>query len=434
MQRILSFDQTPPLSAPLRFFLSAPLFSMVAAALLFWQGPEALASRWSPFTLALTHLMTLGFLASAMLGAMMQILPVVAGIMLPRPRLTAVVVHTFLTAGTALLAAAFWLSQAVLFKLALVCLVSAFGWLLAAAAIGLVQAPAPGAAATVAAIRLALAALLITVLLGAALASAFAWPIALPLILMTELHVTWGLLGWVGLLVIGVAFQVVPMFLVTPLYPSRMTRWLAALLFALLVLWSSIEVLVPAPPSWPTALVSSLIAITMMIFAATTLYLLWRRKRPHADAPTLFWRTAMISLLACTGLWIASPAIVPATHPLTLGALFIIGFGYSAVNGMLYKIVPFLVWYHAQNEVAIGSRTVPSVKNILPDTIATKQFWCHLAALLLLVGATLWPVLLTRVAAGALCLSSGWLAFNLFHAAQVYWRIKRTARLALVAP
>ena len=434
MQRILSFDQTPPLSAPLRFFLSAPLFSMGAAALLLWQGPDALASRWSPFTLALTHLLTLGFLANAMLGALIQILPVVAGILLPRPRLTAAVVHTFLTAGTALLATAFWLSQAVLFQLALVCLVTAFGWLLAAAAIGLMQTPAPGAAATVAAIRLALAALLVTVLMGATLAGAFAWPIALPLIVMTNLHVAWGLLGWVGLLVIGVAFQVVPMFLVTPLYPGKMTRWLAALLFLLLALWSSIEVFVPAPPSWPAALVSALIAITVMMFAATTLYLLWRRKRPHADAPTLFWRTAMVSLLACAGLWFAPPAIVPASRSLTLGVLFIVGFGYSAINGMLYKIVPFLVWYHAQNRVAIGCRTVPSVKNILPDSIAIKQFWCHLAALLLLVGATLWPVPLTRVAAGALCLSSGWLAVNLFRAAQVYWRIDRALRSPLVTP
>ncbi|HCE10538.1 MAG TPA: hypothetical protein DIT28_03390 [Oxalobacteraceae bacterium] len=434
MQRILSFDQTPPFSVPLRFFLTAPLFSMLAAALLFWQGPEAFTSRWSPFMLALTHLMTLGFLASAMIGALIQILPVVAGISLPRPRLTAGVVHTFLSAGTALLAAAFWLSRAVLFRLALVCLVLAFGWLLVAAAIGLRQAPAPGATATVAAIRLALAALLITVLLGTTLGSAFAWPLALPLILLANLHVAWGLLGWLALLVIGVAFQVVPMFLVTPLYPRHVTRWLAALLFLLLVLWSLTEVILQGHPRWPAMLVSALIVASLTLFGATTLYLLWRRKRPKADATTLFWRTSMASLLACAVLWTVSSALVPASHSLTLGILLIVGFGYSAINGMLYKIVPFLAWYHAQNEVAIGCRTVPSVKKILPDSVAVKQFWCHLAALLLLVAATLWPVMLTRVAAFALCVSSGWLAFNVIHAVRIYWRISRDAALAVVVP
>lgn len=432
MQRILSFDQTPPLSVPLRFFLSAPLFSIAAAVLLFWQGPEALISRWSPFTLALTHLMTLGFLASAMLGALIQILPVVAGILIPRPQLTASVVHALLTAGTVLLAAAFWLSHPVLFKLALLFLVSAFGWLLVATAIGLWQAHAPDATATVAAIRLALAALLITILLGATLGSALAWPLALPLILLTNLHALWGLLGWVGLLIVGVAFQVVPMFLVTPLYPRQVTRRLAAVLFLLLVLWSMTEVILQGQPRWPATLASALIATSLIVFATTTLYLLWRRKRPKADATTLFWRTAMASLLGCAALWIMSTAIDLASLPTTLGMMFIVGFGYSAINGMLYKIVPFLVWYHLQSEVAGGSKIVPSAKQILPDGIAVKQFWCHLAALLLLVAATLWPTPLTRVAAFVLCVSSGWLALNLFNAARVYRRIKRVAALALV--
>src|SRR5690606_38013053 len=100
MQRALSFTRSPPLSVPLRFFLNAPLFALLAAVLLLWAGPEALQSRWTPYTLALTHLLTLGVLGSAMAGAMMQILPVATGIHVLKPRLTAVVVHALLTAGT----------------------------------------------------------------------------------------------------------------------------------------------------------------------------------------------------------------------------------------------------------------------------------------------------------------------------------------------
>src|SRR3546814_20727384 len=72
---------------------------------------------------------------------------------------------------------------------------------------------------TVSAISLAITALLITVLLGTTLAGSFAWSYALPFMLLTNLHVVWGLSGWVGLLIIGVAFQVVPMFQVTAVYP-----------------------------------------------------------------------------------------------------------------------------------------------------------------------------------------------------------------------
>src|SRR3569833_968532 len=81
----LSFEQAPPFSLPLQFFLSAPLF-LLAAALLVVMDPALLASRWTPQALALTHALTLGFLALAMLGALMQMLPVVAGSPLPRPR------------------------------------------------------------------------------------------------------------------------------------------------------------------------------------------------------------------------------------------------------------------------------------------------------------------------------------------------------------
>jgi hypothetical protein len=59
MQRALSLDDTPALSVPLRFLLAAPWFGAAAGALLLWQGSAALATRWVPGTVALTHLMTL---------------------------------------------------------------------------------------------------------------------------------------------------------------------------------------------------------------------------------------------------------------------------------------------------------------------------------------------------------------------------------------
>lgn len=431
MQRSLSFDQAPPLAAPLRYFLSAPLFALTAAVLLFWQGPEALASRWSPFTLALTHLLTLGFLAMSMIGALLQILPVVAGVVIPRSNLTARGVHVLLTCGTVLLAGAFWWSQPILFKLALLFLGAAFGWFLSACAAGLWHACETAPTATVKAIRMSIAALMITILLGLSLASAFAWPLGLPLMLLTDLHVVWGLLGWVGLLVVGVAYQVVPMFQVTPLYPRPATRWLATTLFVLLMLWSAAAVILHGRPHWAREALGALILIGFTVFAATTLYLLWKRKRPKADATTLFWRSAMASLIGCGAIWLTQHAIDHSLS-LTLGAMFIAGFGYATVNGMLYKIVPFLVWYHLQNTKAAERRAVPSVKDILPDSVAVKQFWCYQAALLLLIGATIWPAPLTAAAAIALGISSGWLWLNLFRATRIYVRIKRLADSPLV--
>ncbi len=422
MQRILSFEQTPSLSVPLRFFMTAPLFATLAAILLFWHGPDALVSRWSPSTLALTHLLTLGFLSMTMAGALIQILQVVIGIDLPWPRTTAAVVHGLLTLGCLLLVAGFLLFIPVLFKLALASLMGAFLWLLVASGAGLwrIAQPSP----IVVAIRLALAALAVTAALGAAAASAFAWSVALPLIEITNLHAAWGLLAWVGLLIIGVAFQVVPMFQVTPVYPKLVTRWLAWSIFLLLAIWSAAFMLPAGISAWLAPLSSGLLGMAFLAFGVVTLHLLKQRKRPQPDATTLFWRTGLVSLLLCTlawlaGLWLPQLADAP-WYPLMLGMLFIVGFAYSVVNGMLYKIVPFLVWYHLQQPLSEQGRKAPNVRQIITDHVAKQQCYAHLLALALLVAAPLWPQLLAYPAAIAFGVSSCWLGINLLRAVRIY--------------
>ena len=240
----------------------------------------------------------------------------------------------------------------------------------------------------------------------------------------TRLHAAWGLLGWVGLLVVGVAYQVVPMFEVTELYPLGITRRLARALFLLLCLWSGAVALLPANSLWLSAIPAALLGAGYALFAVSTLLLIWRRKRPTRDAVTLFWYTALLSLLAAIGLWAAGeiwPGLAAApTYPFALGILCIVGFGYSAVNGMLYKIVPFLVWYHLQNHLAASREKAPGVKQIVTEQDAKRQFFAHLIALLLLLGATLWPRPLAHLAGAGFVVSTGWLWLNLLLALRLY--------------
>jgi hypothetical protein len=417
----MQFEKSPPMAVPFRFVLTAPLFGLAAALLLGWQGPAALATRWSPFTLALTHLLTLGFLMMSMAGALLQILAVVTGVVVPRARLTAIVVHASLSVGTVLLAAGFWRQQPLLFRLALPLLALALLWLIAACVIGIWRSG--GSSAILAAIRLALAALAITALLGLSMATVFGWHVSLPLQQLTALHVLWGLLGWTCLLVIGVAYQVVPMFQVTPSYPPRLMRWLAPALFTSLLLWSVLETMAGR---WLIAAEVPL-ATGVGWFALMTLHLQSRRKRKERDVTVMFWRAAMLSLLGCIGLWVLARVELSSgtlSAPVLLGALFLLGFAWSAVNGMLYKIVPFLVWYHLQSQVTARG-VVPNVKVILPETRAFGQFLAHLAALALLLAALLWPGPLVHIAAVALAFSSGWLWLNLYRAAGVYRQVRQ---------
>ncbi len=428
MRRNLALDASPPLGATLPFFINAPVFATITAGLLLYAGPSAFSTRWSPFALAATHLMTLGVFASVMMGALIQILPVVAGVQVARVRTTAAGVHALLTFGTMLLAAAFVSSENELFPPAAAMCAVAIVWFSAACSLALMRRASPGAhgiADIRRAIRLALAALLVTAGLGAALAASFAWPLPLPAVAFTKLHLTWGFGGWVGLLTAGVAYQVIPMFQVTEPYPRALTHAFAPLSFLALVLASLSSFALRAVLPVAASVADAAPFAAYVVFAVVTLALLRRRKRPAPDATTLFWQTSMSSLIAAAAARAIAEASGQPSIGVAVGVLLIVGAIGSSINGMLYKIVPFLLWYHLQASLDVRAPSVPKVKAVLPDERARAQFWAHLAAFALLLAACARPQALARPAALAFGVSSAWLGANMAHALGIYMRVRR---------
>lgn len=412
LQAGLSFEQAPPFSLPLRFFLTAPLFLLAAAILIVW-APEALASRWTPQALALTHALTLGFLAMVMLGALMQMLPVVAGSPLPTSRFVAGFSHVLLTLGTVALMTGFLAAEPVAFGAAIVLLGGGFTLFLVAAAISLTRAVA---SVTVSSLRLALLCLGFTMLSGLVLALLRAdWGFPPPVVTTAAAHAAFGLLGWVLLLVIGVAYQVVPMFQITPPYPPRLSRWLTRSLFTLLLL----HAIGPHLPQRALQLVDAGLAGGILLFAVATLILQSRRRRKLPDVTLDFWRLGMASLIACVLVWLVAqfwPTLANShVYPLLLGVLFLGGFAVSVVNGMLYKIVPFLAWFHLQAQLQAHAGSIPTMRDMIAERWTRWQFRLHLLACVLLVAATGWTQ--WAIAAGiALALSALLLWLNLLSA------------------
>lgn len=424
----LSFSQAPPILVPLRFFLSAPLFGLLAALLMLWYGPSLMDSRWQPSVLALTHLMTLGFLGMAMVGAMMQMLPVVAGSPVAHPVGVARAVHVLLLPGVLLLAGGLLFGTHWPMRIAMLLLGSGFTVYVAAVGLSLKQAP-PGSP-TVVGMRFAVGALVVTAVLGLTLASNYGWDWWLiERVRLTNLHLTWGLLGWVGLLVVGVSYQVVPMFQLTPSYPKRLTRWLTAALFALLLLWSVALLLPEAARELAMLAVLTVAAIGFTVFAVVTLRLQLQRRRKHSDVTLLFWRFGMACLLLALALGVAGQ-VIPALDRMqgdnfALAFLFIAGFAVSVVNGMLYKIVPFLIWFHLQS-LLMGVAKVPNMKQIMPEAGMRRQMWLHFAAVPMLVLSALWPPLIYP-AALLLGASMILLEANLLYSFHIY---RQNAKLA----
>lgn len=427
MHSSLSFEQAPPLSVPYRFFVTAPWFGVAAGLLLAGQGADALASRWTPSALALTHLLVAGFMLQAMCGALLQFVPVAAGGNVAHPRRLAAVTHPLLIIATMLLASAFVFAMAILFVAAAVMFVLAIGLYVAVVGYALLMTPAQGA--TLQALRLAVIGLAVTVGLGAALALALGYGRNWPLVEVTNVHAAWGLGGWALTLLMGVSYHVVPMFQLTPPYPLRLASSLPLTMFILLALWS--WQIVGEPAGWQTTALLGAILLAA-VYAATTLFLQARRRRKLTDPTLLFFRGAMVSalLFAASSIVLAFDADM-AGDPraaIWLGMLAIPGVFVSAITGMFYKIVPFLNWLHLQRIGGVGVPP-PNMRDMIPEPAMKGQMRLHFLALSALLLAVPLP-LLTRPAGLLFAASCFWLGVNLARALHLYLRSRRRLTVA----
>lgn len=422
----LSLDQAPPLNLPLRLFLTAPLFAAAAGLLMLIEAPSILATRWTPAAIAATHLITIGFLGSVMVGALLQMLPVLGGLPIPAVPWVGSSVHLLLASGAILLAGGFLGlgSNA----LAAGALASALGFGVFAAAMLVALWRGRRGTAKPGQFPLVALALLITIALGLLLTLALLGWHPLPRLLdWAQVHANWGLFGWVGLLILTVGFQVVPLFHVTPAYPRLVTRALVPLLFLIICVASLLPLLPSAVMDTAKGLFTGLIALGFSLFAGLTIWLQSQRARSQRDATLLHWWLAMTALLAAVPAWLLQ---APAE---LIGVLLLVGVGVGLPSGMLLKIVPFLCWFHLQSrQISLGRLRVriPHMHRLLPERPARWQVVLHAAALLLLVGG-FWQPLLARTGGILLTISALWLLALLGSTA---WRYRAAVRMLEQAP
>lgn len=418
MQALLAFENAPPFAAPLRFFLTAPLFGVLAGLLIAFEGADIFASRWMPGALAATHLITVGFMLQVMLGALIQILPVVAGANLRQPLLIARLVHVGLSAGVLMLAAGFLLGLPQLLGGGAVVLGMTVLAFLIATAIALRGVPTTSP--TIRGIKLSLFSLFAVVGLGIvmSLALAYGWP--LPFSALTDLHAGWGLGGWAAVLLAAMAFVVVPMFQLTPGYPARSSWWFPIIMLAMLVVWSAALLLDLSVLARLGQLGAALAGIA---FALQTMRLQAKRRRARPDATYRYWQLGLISsifalfLLSTAALWPTAAELEGWT--LVFGVLLVAGGFLPFITGMLYKIVPFLSWMHLQN-TGQAKVPAPAMNKILAESGMHRQMLAYGVALILLLAAVFFPVWLARPAGLAFAVANGWLWWNLFSAIRRY--------------
>lgn len=419
--RMLSIQESPPLRSVIGAFLIAPWFVVAAALVLLQGGARALADRYTPNLLAATHLVTIGFLLMTATAAMFQLLPVLSGRSVRGVSLLAPCIQGRFALGALVLAAAFWSQQARLFMGAAVLLGSTAGMFLVPTGLALWS---PTTHKTILIMRYALVAFAVALGLGIIMAVSYAHghapagflSLMHPIFAFAALFILWA----------GVAWQVLPMFQrVQPWsYRAGLGVSLALVGLAVAALWASAAA---APPGVLAALLLGVVGVTGLS-AAFILNRLGRRGRHRRDAMTYFWYLALTSLLgAC---FIAVPLVlghVPSPRwPLVFGALVILGAAASFVNGMLYKIVPFLIWLNLQRQLG---RTSWLMQELVPERRMMIHFAIHLLALVALLAAIVWRPG-TDLAAILWACAGATLGLNLAQGALAYRRALRPLPLA----
>lgn len=423
---MMSFEQAPPIAVPMRFFLTAPVFGMLAGFVLLWAGPGALIARWAPPTLTIVHLMTVGVMLQIMCGALLQFIPVATGGNIWRPNWIAHVVHPVAVLAAIVLAAGFFYSKPILLEVGASLFVVSLG--IYGLAVGIAVFRTPAKNPTVVALRLAIVGLAATVISGATLVETLRGRLVVAPSELVGVHAAWGLAGWALMLLMGVSFFVVPMLQMTPPYPKWLQRSVPPSLFALLALCS-------LQLGWHTSRVWRSLELAAIVFAAvayalTTLWLGKQRQRKARDPTQQFFSLAMACIVLAAASWVLSGwrdlwvQMPPAA--LWLGALILQGVFGSVLCGMLYKIAPFATWMRLQKLDRTMSIKL-NTKTLLPEKQIVRQWRLHALALIALLAATVFPEL-ARLAGVLMISSYAWFGWNLITVVRGYLRHRPRGR------
>jgi Cytochrome C and Quinol oxidase polypeptide I len=411
---------------PLAYLAAAALAFVLAAASVPWLAFELAGHYYQPRLLALTHVVTLGWITLTIMGAAYQILPIVLGRPVWSERLARW--QLALTAvGIAGMVGHFFVGSWPGFLWAAGLVTLGVGAHLANAAFtarGLRQWTFTARLVAFAHVGLGL-----TAAVGVLLAIDKVAPVLSDdLFPRLHAHVHLALLGWVLPMVIAVAARVYPLFLLAPEpagWPARAQLWGLALGVPATVIGivASPGLLAAGALSITVALVGHLVWIAGMVRG---------RRRPALDWGLRFVLTGALALVpaAALGLALAFGLLAGPRAALAYATLAFGGWASLTIVGMLLKIVPFLVWSRAYAS-RVGREPVPT----LPDLgwpAGERVAWVLLTAGIPALAGALWLGEPVWIRAAGLVVTAGALAFagTLGHVLQ---HLRACARRPVVA-
>ena len=301
---------------------------------------------YHPRALAIVHLVTLGWISGSILGSVYIVAPLALGVPMRAGRIDTLACASF-WCGTGAMVAGFWAGRFDVLASAPLLVIGPLVVVGTRVAFGLRGSRLPAGIA----LHVVLAFTNITAagVLGFLLAlnrvtGALPWsPVAL-----AAAHAHLAVLGWAMMMILGVAYRLIPMF-VPAAMPSGGGLAVSAVLLEIGTLGVAGSLAVGASPGpWVAFVVAALIAFSGIVRRTVR----DKRARPP-DLPPRDWSTwhthlALVYLSVATvlGVVVAADASSPALL-WTYGATGLLGFVVQMVVGIEGRLLPMYAWYRA---------------------------------------------------------------------------------------
>ncbi len=403
------------ISIPLPFMLVGLCGAALFGVLLPLVGPLALLVPDFPHVLALVHVATLGWLTMIMLGASLQLVPVMLVAPLRATKFLRLHFPAYLT-GVVLLISGFWWWRLPLLIIGGSLVVASV--IHHVAILGATIAQAKTRPLSIRFMAAALGYLLLVVSLGltAALNLQFdfldgGWSN----LLLT--HLTLGIVGWLTCTLMGVSYTLVRMFALVHGHDDALgTRVFWCLQAGIVGLALGFAL------GWEPLIALGGLALTGAVWLFTwdvaRMVRLRRRKPVEVAQRHAFVAVGYLALVMPLAVVAALRGNVYSTPGVFIAlalAAFVGWLGQSTV-GYTYKIVPFLIW-NARYAPLLGKQRVPLLRDLLNAPLQRASFWLiNLGLPVAICGALLAQALILRT--GGSMIGAGLLvaAANVWHA------------------
>lgn len=364
-------SQTTSFKVVLPFYGYAAIAFLVATLLLFFSVTDVAKHYFHPHTLAITHIMTLGWGTMMILGASHQLVPVFIEGRL-HSNILAYISFFLAALGIPMLIYGFYI-----FDMGLPAKFG--GWLVIAAVvsylINIILSMAKSKHENVQAFFVLTAAiwLLATVIVGLLLVYNFSYPI-MPKDSLSylALHAHIGIAGWFLMLVIGVGSRLIPMFLISKYSNTKMLWWVYGLINGGLL--SFVFIFLYSEQKWLQVFPVISVAIAIVLFAVFCYraYTCRIRKKVDEQMKVSLLSVAMMLLpVLFLVLIIAVLLLSPQDNmKLIIAYGFIILFGWltAIILGMTFKTLPFIIWNKVYHRLA-GKMKTPNPKDLFSSQV-----------------------------------------------------------------